>query len=98
MLLKIHEELDDSNFISFEDRDILDLFEEDIKDFAKLYLEGYDHLIIDEFLYTEEGGKKLKYLYDHSSSFLTTATVHLALFKTLSVVLPMKSSLNPDCP
>ncbi len=65
MLLKIHEELDDSIFISFEDREILDIFEEDIKDFAKLYLQGYDHLFIDEFQYAEEGGQKLKYLYDH---------------------------------
>ncbi len=65
LLLKIHEDLETSNFISFEDREILDLFEENIKDFAKLYLEDYDQLIIDEFQYAEEGGKQLKYLYDH---------------------------------
>ncbi|MFP4050816.1 MAG: ATP-binding protein [Thermoplasmata archaeon] len=65
MLLKIHEDLDYSNFISFEDREILDLFEENIKDFSKLYFEEYDYLIIDEFQYAEEGGQKLKYLYDH---------------------------------
>lgn len=65
LLLKIHSELDSSNFISFEDRDILALFEEDVKDFAKMHLKGYEHLIIDEFQYAENGGKKLKYLYDH---------------------------------
>ncbi len=65
LLLKIHNDLDNSYFISFEDREILALFEEDIKDFAKLYLKEYDQLIIDEFQYAEEGGKKLKYLYDH---------------------------------
>ena len=65
LLLKIHEELDNSNYISFEDRDALDLFEEDVKDFSKIYLEGYDQLIIDEFQYADKGGKQLKYLYDH---------------------------------
>ena len=65
LLLKIHEGLENSNFISFEDREILDLFEEDIKDFAKLYLEDHDQLIIDEFQYAAKGGKQLKYLYDH---------------------------------
>lgn len=65
LLLKIHNDLGNSNFISFEDREILALFEEDIKDFAKLYLKDYDQLIIDEFQYAEKGGKKLKYLHDH---------------------------------
>ena len=65
LLLKIHEDLENSNFISFEDREILDLFEENIKDFSKLYLEDYDQLIIDEFQYAAKGGKQLKYLYDH---------------------------------
>ncbi|MFO7991368.1 MAG: ATP-binding protein [Thermoplasmata archaeon] len=65
LLLKIHDELDNSRFISFEDREVLDLFEEDIKNFAKVYIEDHDYLIIDEFQYAESGGKKLKYLYDH---------------------------------
>ncbi len=65
LLYKVHSELENSNFISFEDRDALNLFEEDEKEFAELYLEDYDNLLIDEFQYAEEGGKKLKYLYDH---------------------------------
>ncbi|MFO8110139.1 MAG: ATP-binding protein [Thermoplasmata archaeon] len=65
LLYKIHTELKNSNFISFEDRDALNLFEEDEKEFAELYLKDYDHLLIDEFQYAEEGGRKLKYLYDH---------------------------------
>lgn len=65
LLLKIHKELENSNFISFEDREILDLFEEDEKAFAEQYLEDYDYLIIDEFQYAEQGGKNLKYIYDH---------------------------------
>jgi len=65
LLLKVQQELDNSNFISFEDRQALDIFEEDEKAFAEQYLEGYDYLIIDEFQYAEQGGSKLKYIYDH---------------------------------
>lgn len=65
LLQKINSELENSNFISFEDRDKLNLFEEDEKEFAELHLEDYKYLLIDEFQYAEKGGKKLKYLYDH---------------------------------
>ncbi len=51
-------------FLSFDDVEILRLFEEDIKGFASLYFESYDFIFIDEFQYAREGGKKLKYLYD----------------------------------
>lgn len=64
---KISGELDNSNFVSFEDRDVLRVFEEDEKEFAETHLEDYDYLLIDEFQYAEEGGKKLKYLYDNYS-------------------------------
>ncbi len=50
--------------VDFEDREDLALFTNDIKAFAKLYVEGQDYLFIDEFQYAEEGGKNLKYLYD----------------------------------
>jgi predicted AAA+ superfamily ATPase len=52
-------------FLDFEDRDELNLFTSDIKSFAKLHVEGKDFLFIDEFQYAAEGGKQLKYLYDH---------------------------------
>lgn len=64
LFYKINSELDNSHFISFEDRDALNLFEEDEKEFAEMHLLGYDYLLIDEFQYAERGGKKLKYLYD----------------------------------
>lgn len=38
LLLKIHQDLANSNFISFEDREALDLFENDEKSFAEQYL------------------------------------------------------------
>jgi predicted AAA+ superfamily ATPase len=61
---KLQEQLENSNYITFEDRDALRLFEEDEKEFAELHLEDYDYLLIDEFQYANNGGKKLKYLYD----------------------------------
>ncbi|MFB6167027.1 MAG: ATP-binding protein, partial [Candidatus Nanohaloarchaea archaeon] len=64
LLEKINQDLENSRFVTFEDRDVLRVFEEDEKEFAELYLEDTDYLIIDEFQYAEEGGKKLKYLYD----------------------------------
>lgn len=51
-------------FITFEDREILSLFQEDISSFSKLYLSKYDILVIDEFQYAKEGGQKLKLLFD----------------------------------
>lgn len=51
-------------FITFEDREILSLFQEDISSFSKLYLSKFDILVIDEFQYAREGGQKLKLLFD----------------------------------
>jgi predicted AAA+ superfamily ATPase len=51
-------------FISFEDRDILSLFNQDIKKFVQLYIEDNDFICIDEFQYAKQGGKNLKYIFD----------------------------------
>ncbi len=53
-----------ANFISFEDREALSLFNSDIRNFAETYIQGNDYLFIDEFQYAREGGKNLKYLFD----------------------------------
>ncbi len=53
-----------ASFISFEDRNILSLFNSDIKNFADTYVSGNDFLFIDEFQYSKKGGQKLKYLFD----------------------------------
>ena len=54
-----------SNIIDFEDRDELNLFTHDIKAFAELHVREQDFLFIDEFQYAIDGGKNLKYIYDH---------------------------------
>lgn len=63
LLKNIQKMLESSIFLSFEDRDELELFEEDIKGFAKKYLQ-YKYIFIDEFQYSKNGGKLLKYLFD----------------------------------
>jgi len=54
-----------TGIIDFEDRDELNLFMHDIKAFAKLHVQGQEFLFIDEFQYAADGGKNLKYIYDH---------------------------------
>ncbi|OGF22259.1 hypothetical protein A2Y83_04250, partial [Candidatus Falkowbacteria bacterium RBG_13_39_14] len=64
LMRKIYSDLDDAVFLSFEDQQILSLFEKNIKGFAETYVEGKRHVFIDEFQYAKNGGKLLKYLYD----------------------------------
>lgn len=51
-------------FISFEDIDTLNLFNNDIKKFVDKYLLNTSLLCIDEFQYAKAGGKNLKYIFD----------------------------------
>ncbi len=64
LMKRVFGKLDDAVFISFEDREALEIFMEDEKSFAELYAKG-KYLFIDEFQYAKEGGRKLKYIYDH---------------------------------
>src|SRR3989338_11378102 len=63
LLKKIKDQLPNSIYINFEDREELALFEERLKEFAYKYM-SYDYLFIDEFQHAKLGGKNLKYLYD----------------------------------
>ncbi len=54
----------DGFYLSFEDRDALNLFNTDIKQFVEKYIKKMDLICIDEFQYAKEGGKNLKYIYD----------------------------------
>ena len=64
MMKHMFSSLKNARFISFDDQKILQLFEGDIDLFIKSYIEDIDILFIDEFQYAEDGGKKLKYIYD----------------------------------
>ena len=66
LLLHFKKKLKNALYFSFEDREVLDIFENDIKNFAKLYLrEEVEYLLLDEFHYAQKGGKNLKYLFDY---------------------------------
>jgi predicted AAA+ superfamily ATPase len=64
LLKEIIKSLENTSYITFEDREILDLFNNDIKTFYSLYGKNIKYLVIDEFQYAKNGGQKLKYLYD----------------------------------
>ncbi len=64
LLRHIHERLENANFIDFEDRETLNLFDEDLSSFIKLHVKGFKYIFIDEFQYARKGGKNLKYIFD----------------------------------
>jgi predicted AAA+ superfamily ATPase len=65
LLKHIFKGLKKAVYLDFEDRETLELFQEDLKSFIELYVGKYDYLFIDEFQYVREGGKSLKYIYDN---------------------------------
>ena len=65
LLQHIFAQLQNAVFLDFEDRETLELFEKDISTFIALYVEKYKYIFIDEFQYAKNGGKNLKYIYDH---------------------------------
>lgn len=64
LLFHLKEKLKKATYFSFENQKILELFEKDIENFAKLHLEKSRYLLLDEFHYAKTGGKNLKYLFD----------------------------------
>ena len=64
LLYHIFKDLKNAVFIDFEDRETLELFDEDLESFIELYVKKYDFIFIDEFQYAKEGGRQLKYIYD----------------------------------
>jgi len=65
LMKHIFKTLKNAKFISFEDRETLDMFINDTKLFAKKHAESADYLFIDEFQYAKDGGKALKFIYDN---------------------------------
>jgi len=65
LLRHIFDRLQNAVYLDFEERENLELFEEDIDSFIQLHVKNRDFLFIDEFQYAREGGKKLKYIFDH---------------------------------
>lgn len=67
-------------FLDFEDPEVLALFDEDVQAFARLHVEGKDYVFLDEFQYSKQGGKHLKYLYDrYRTKFVISGSSSLGL-------------------
>ncbi len=56
--------IQDSSFLTFEDIEIRELFDLDIKSFIELYVKPARVIFIDEFQYSKRGGPGLKFIYD----------------------------------
>lgn len=64
MINRIIKRFDNAVSISFDDQNMLKMFEKEIDDFIKIYVKGNKYLFIDEFQYAKNGGKILKYIFD----------------------------------
>ena len=77
--------LDNIIYITFEDRDILDAFSKDPNEYVRSYfpkdLNKRIYFLIDEFQYLEDGGQKLKFLYDtyENIKFIITGSSSLEI-------------------
>jgi hypothetical protein len=70
-----------SNYLLFDDPDIRELFDEDIKKFEKQNIEGYEISVLDEVQYCRDAGKKLKYLADNNKKIWITSSSEILLSK-----------------
>ncbi len=64
LLLHLIKNLKQASYISFENQEVLNLFETAPDDFIAAYIKGNKYLFIDEFHYAKNGGKILKYIFD----------------------------------
>ncbi len=70
-----------SSYLLFDDPDIRNLFEEDIKKFEKQYLEGQEVHILDEVQYCKNAGRNIKYLVDSGKKLWITSSSEQILSK-----------------
>ncbi|MDB4349684.1 ATP-binding protein [Omnitrophica bacterium] len=72
-------------YVTFEDRDVLDTFSRNPKEYINSYVAGNKndrfYFLIDEFHYLKDGGQKLKLLYDlhENVKFIITGSSSLEL-------------------
>jgi hypothetical protein len=69
------------NYLSFDDPDVKELFDADIKRFENQYLSGDNVVVLDEIQYGKEPGSKLKYLADKGKKLWVTSSSQVALGK-----------------
>lgn len=64
LLNHLVEKLPKMHTLTFDDRQVLTLFEHDPEAFVGQHITPYEHVFIDEVQYAKESGKILKYIYD----------------------------------
>ncbi len=72
--LKEHAKKIKASYLLFDDPDVRNLFEEDVKKFEKQYIEGFDVALLDEVQYCKDAGRNLKYLADSGRRLWLTAS------------------------
>ena len=70
-----------SKYVLFDDPDVRNLFEEDVKKFERQYVESNEVTILDEVHYCKEAGRNLKYLADKGHKLWITSSSELILGK-----------------
>ena len=77
--LKERLHLYEGNYVSLDDPDARDLFDEDIKKFENQYIRNNLLLVIDEVQYGKDAGTKLKYLADKGRKLWITSSSQILL-------------------
>lgn len=70
-----------SSYLLFDDPDVRELFEEDIKKFENQNIEGKNVSILDEVQYCRDAGRNLKYLADKGRKLWITSSSEIILSK-----------------
>lgn len=70
-----------SEYLLFDDPDIREIFDEDIKKFERKYLSGKEVVVLDEIQYAKTPGQKLKYLADTNNKLWLTSSSEILLGK-----------------
>lgn len=86
---------DRGTYILFDDPDVREMFNEDVKKFQRQYLEGKEVAILDEVQQGQDPGQKLKYLADTGHKMWITASSETLLSsKVLSYLVGRVSILR----
>ena len=64
LLKHLQSGIPDSSFLTFEDIELRELFDHDIKSFIELHIRTARVIFIDELQYSKAGGRGLKFIYD----------------------------------
>jgi predicted AAA+ superfamily ATPase len=91
--LKEHSKKIKAAYLLFDDPDIRNMFEEDIKKFEKQFIEGYDVAILDEVQYCKNSGRNIKYLADTGKKLWLTSSSEAILNKEVLSFLVGRTSI-----